>query len=358
MNVDPQYYGPEDVTLDDEAYHGSTYAEVRRAIFANAYYRTWGTPGDPPLPVYATSLRRALSGVLPFGGKWRFGAAARRTVASHADLRWGPDWRGFRRIVHPNGVCLTGTWEIDDAVPGPSYSGYFRAASRALIVARYSVCCTETRRGRSRSLSMVGKLFPTTNPDHTDRLRTANFITQEDLGGSRSTDIGAVEIRNAPDVTPWRRGGGLPVFLVTGLALAKADAETTVRQLYEIAELGKPQDEPTRAPAYMRLMTEVLPSAGEPDLDVREEVLARIYDRGNPRPQRALVFHIDVADDADVRGRLVKRVRVREWHRIGRIVFREAVVSYNGDFVLHFHHPEWRRDRNDPGTVARRKRRR
>ena len=68
MNVDPQYYGPEDVTLDDEAYQGSTYAEVRRAIFANAYYRTWGTPGDPPLPVYATSLRRALSGVLPFGG--------------------------------------------------------------------------------------------------------------------------------------------------------------------------------------------------------------------------------------------------------------------------------------------------
>ena len=198
MNVDPQYDGPEDVTHDDEAYQGSTYAEVRQAIFANAYYRTWGTPGDPPLPVYATSLRRALSGVLTFGGKWRFGAAARRTVASHADLRRGPDGLGFRRIVHPNGVCLTGVWEIDDTVPGPSYSGYFRPASRALIVARYSVCCTETRRGRSRSLSMVGKLFPTTDPDHTDRLRTANFITQEDLGGSRSTDIGEVETPQRP----------------------------------------------------------------------------------------------------------------------------------------------------------------
>jgi hypothetical protein len=353
MNFDQRYYGPEDVTLADEAYRGSTYAEVRQAIFATAYYRTWGTPGDPPLPVYATTLRRALSGVLPFGPKWRFGAAARRSVASHADLRWGPDGRGFRRIVHPNGVCLTGVWEIDDTPPGPRYSGHFRPTSRALIVARYSVCCTETRRGRPRSLSMVGKLFPTVDPDHSERLRTANFITQEDLGGSRSTDIGAVEIRNAPDVTPWRRGGGLPVFLVTVLALAKADAEPSVRQLYEIAELGKPPNEPTRSPAYMRLVTEALPSADDPDLDVRDEVLARIYDRGNPRPQRELVFNIDVSDEADVRGRVVKRVRVGQWHRIGRIVFKEAVASYNGDFVVHFHHPEWRRDPNNPATVAR-----
>jgi hypothetical protein len=49
------------------------------------------------------------------------------------------------------------------------------------------------------------------------------------------------------------------------------------------------------------------------------------------------------------------RVRVRNWKRIGRLVFEEAVVSYNGDFVLHYPHPPWRNDRNDPRSVARRR---
>jgi hypothetical protein len=37
-------------------------------------------------------------------------------------------------------------------------------------------------------------------------------------------------------------------------------------------------------------------------------------------------------------------------------VFDEVVASYNGDFVIHFHHPPWRNDRNDPSTLARRPR--
>jgi hypothetical protein len=30
---------------------------------------------------------------------------------------------------------------------------------------------------------LVGKLFPTVNPDHVEPLRTANFFTQQDIGG-------------------------------------------------------------------------------------------------------------------------------------------------------------------------------
>jgi len=26
---------------------------------------------------------------------------------------------------------------------------------------------------------------------------------------------------------------------------------------------------------------------------------------------------------------------------------------YNGDFVIHFNHPTWRQDRNDPATATR-----
>ena len=38
--------------------------------------------------------------------------AAQRAIDSSADLRWGIDGRGFRRLLHPNGICLTGMWKI------------------------------------------------------------------------------------------------------------------------------------------------------------------------------------------------------------------------------------------------------
>jgi hypothetical protein len=356
MTVDSGFSGAQGVTRDDRAYTGSTFAEVRDAIFANAYYAIWRGAGEPPLPVYRVTLRRALMGVLPFGREWGFQEAARRTVEAGADLRWGPDRRGFRRIVHPNGVCLTGLWEIDASQADTGYTGYFAAGSRALIVARYSVCCTETRRGRYRSLSMVGKLYPTTDPNHQGRVRTANFITQEDFGGSKTSHISDAIILNAPDTTPWRRGAGVFTFLVTGFVLIRADKEPTIRQLHEIAELGKPPAERTRAPEFMRLIADPPPRAVDnPDLDFRDEILGRIYDEANGVPQRTLTFHIEVSDEGRTRGRLVQRRTITNWRRIGRIVFREAVASYNGDFVVHFHHPVWRNDRNDPATVARRR---
>src|SRR5881409_1896747 len=115
MNFDRSDDGPEEFTERDRLYAGSRFSEVREAIFANPYYRTWGGPGESPLPVYQVTLGRALRGVLSLGKGWRYLQAARRTLESQADLRWGTDGRGFRRIVHPNGVCLTGTWQIDDA---------------------------------------------------------------------------------------------------------------------------------------------------------------------------------------------------------------------------------------------------
>jgi hypothetical protein len=35
------------------------------------------------------------------------------------------------------------------------------------------------------------------------------------------------------------------------------------------------------------------------------------------------------------------------------MTFDDAVASYNGDFVLHFAHPTWREDVNDPATATR-----
>ena len=43
----------------------------------------------------------------------------------------------------------------------------------------------------------------------------------------------------------------------------------------------------------------------------------------------------------------------KNWRRIGTLTFDNGVASYNGDFVIHFHHPGWRSDRNNPATVNR-----
>ncbi len=353
MIFDRNYDGPEGVTPSDRLAAGSRFSEVRAALFANAYYLTWGGPRESPLPTYEVSLGRALRGILSSLKRWRFLQAAQRTLESQADLRWGTDGRGFRRIVHPNGVCLTGTWEIDESPDGPTYTGYFKPGSKALIVGRYSTG-SHTESGHYRSLALVGKLYPTTDPDHARPFRTANFVTQEDLGGALSQTINDAELRNAPDTTPWRRGRALPILMVTALALRLANKQIAIRQVYPIAELGKPDDEPTRAPEFMRL---VVPPEQERvsghRIDFRDEILAQIYDKGDRQPKRTLTFNIEVSDEGYTKGIIRQRRIIKNWKRIGRIVFAEAVASYNGDFVLHFHHPPWREDRNDPSTVAR-----
>jgi hypothetical protein len=278
--------------------------------------------------------------------------AAERTVDSRADLRWGPGRSGFRRLLHPNGICLTGRWQITE----PSgYSGYFAAGKTALVVARYSTCCSETRRGYTRSLSMVGKVFPTADPNDTRLARPAHFITQQDIGGDRTDYINDVELRNAPDTTVHRRGTGLPIILLTGLALARADRMPSIRQLYEIAELGTGGGEPTRAPEYLRfVVAPEQPRIGGDRLDFRDEIMAQIYDRGDPTPKRTLTFLIDVTDEGRTSGPPVRERRTfSHWKRIGRIVFDRAVASHNGDAVVHFSHPTWRDDRNDPATATR-----
>lgn len=345
------WFGTEGMTPDDRGYAGARFAEVQQAIFGQPYQRVWGAIGEPALPRYSITLKSLLSGLFKCG-RYQFRNATQRAVDSNADLRWGAGQEGYRRLLHPNGIALTGLWEIDAETP---YTGYFAEGRRALIVTRYSTCCSETRRGYTRSLSMVGKLFPTTDPNHSEPLRTANFIAQQDIGGDRTDFINDAEIRNAGDVTALRRGSGIWGFLVTGIVFQTVDKMPAVRQLYPIAELGKPANQHTKAPQFMRLL--VAPEqpriAGE-KLDFRDEIMAHIYDRGDPAPKRKLVFNIDVTDDGENHGPQVRlRWTFRNWHKIGTITLDRAVASYNADHVLHFNHPTWRRDRNDPRSGTR-----
>jgi len=93
--------------------------------------------------------------------------------------------------------------------------------------------------------------------------------------------------------------------------------------------------------------------AGE-RLDFRDEVMAQIFERGDPVPRRTLTFNIEVTDEGETTGPPIReRRRFRNWRSIGVLTFDNAVVSYNGDSVIHFNHPTWRDDRNDPATATR-----
>src|SRR5207237_1366288 len=186
----------EHTTDEVRAYAGSRFSQVRDALYANPYQQVWGADGEPPLPRYQVTLAGVVRGILPFGRPYVFRRAAERVIDSRADLHSGAARKGFRRLLHPNRICLAGAWRITEAA---DYSGYFRQGSEALVIARYSTCCSETRRGRMRSLSMVAKLFPTTDPAHAQPLRTANFITQQNIGGEHTNYINDAELRNAPD---------------------------------------------------------------------------------------------------------------------------------------------------------------
>jgi hypothetical protein len=343
-------YGIEEIVDEDRSYQGSRFSEVRDAVFSRPYPEAWDSAGQ--MPNYEVTLPNVLRGILPFGRRYLFRQATARAVDSHADLRWGPNGLGFRRLLHPNGICLSGIWEITEDT---GYSGYFKKGSKALVVGRYSTCCSETRRGHARSLALVGKIFPTTDPYHDTPLRTANFITQQDIGGDHTKYINDAELRNAPNTSAWRRSSGLPILLITGAVFSYVDRKPTIRQLYEIAELGKVSGESTVAPAFMRLLMALdQPRIEGDELDFRDEVMMQIFDKGDRIPKRRITFNLEVTDDGQTSGPTFFQRRIfRNWRRIGTITFDAAAASYNGDFVIHFHHPTWRSDRNDPATSTR-----
>jgi hypothetical protein len=347
-------FGPQGLTSEDAAHRGSRFSEVKAALFANPYQKVWGGAGQPPLPVYRTTNRSVYAGSLPGGTPPQFRLASIRALDSPADLRWGDDRRGFRRLVRPHGVCVTGTWEVTEDTP---YSGYFRKGSRGLVIVRFSAGVTMTLRGRRRSYGAALKLFPTADEHHAELLPTANVLLSDDLGGSTASHITQVSLTNAPHVTGFNRGTEVPVLLKEGLVFALVDRMSTIRQVYPIAELGKAAGEPTRAPEFMRLQASAGQSVTDED-DVRNEVLAHIFDRGDPKPKRTLSFDLAVSDSGRKSGFVFfpggQRQSIANWRTIGRITFTDGVASYNGDFVIHFRHPTWRKDRNDPTTAVRR----
>lgn len=321
-----------------------SFDEVREAIFANPYYGERWTENFQ-FPVYDVTLRSLLAGLLSRGNP--FGKASKRTIESQADLRWGPDLRGQRKLLHPNGVCLVGKWKIFDEIESSehsNYTGLFAPGSTGRVIGRYSTCCRETRRGRMRSIGLVGKVY--CDAEQEEQLPPASFVTQQDLGGVRTSCINDVVMQNAPNTTFWRRGGAIPVLLWTGLTFMLTDQEITHRQLYQIGELTKPVEIPTSVPTFMRLIVSPDQARNQDQVDFRNEVLWHIYH--DDSETRQIKFEIQVSNDGWTLGpSFLQRRLISNWQTIGSLVFDAAVASYNGDFVIHFHHPKWRNKRTN-----------
>ena len=351
---EPFPLGNQELTEEEQRAAPDSYDEVKRAVFSEPYYGdAWGAPERRALPNYRQTLGSLLRGLFPLG-KRLFLQAAERTVRSRADLRWGADRKGFRRLLHPMGICLTGSWRITAAPEGAAYTGYFAKGAEGRIIGRYSTGGSEARGGHYRSLALVGKIYPKAGPGPQPPDAPAHFFTQEDLGANFTNSIREAMLTNSPPVSPWNRGKEVFFLLVNGLTLLLADDKNSERQLYEIAELGK-REGPTSCPRFMRLsVSEDTPKNPEDGADFREEILGILYDRGSSKPTgRKLIFNIEVSDEGKKWGRGIEWLTGQHWTRIGQIVFDEAAASYNGDFVIHFHHPVWRTDRNVPASIAR-----
>ena len=181
-NVD---IGSEQFTDEDRRYAGSRFREVVDALFANPYQAGVGSRG-----------RTTAAGSEPDDQE-----RLRRAALSVADR---PDFEGAsdadarlrrRPSLGTGSERLRAAASSERRLPRRALADHRRHAVLGVLRARQDGArrgpLLEWRReaslrGHVRSLALVGKLFPTTDPDHPTPLRTANFITQEDIGGARS----------------------------------------------------------------------------------------------------------------------------------------------------------------------------
>jgi hypothetical protein len=239
---------------------------------------------------------------------------AKRTIDNRADIL-----EPFDKLAHPNGICLKGIWEIDrDNI----YSGYFQKGSRGLLIARASTAMSNTKQGATRAFGFAGKLYPTTNPNLTQKTK-ANFFLIDDLGGTDAKHYADVALINEPNIsTTLEVAKNLFYALKVSKAFGDADKNPTIRQLYEISQLSESKDSKIITPKWMKI--EVSGDKRYNEIDFRDELKVAT--------KNSLIFNISVSSEKD------------RWQEIGTITIDNSVVSNPCDHQLHFPHPKWRDD--------------
>ena len=214
----------------------------------------------------------------------------------------------FDKLIHANGICHTGVWNITEPSP---YTGYFRQGAEGLVLARLSVAGLFLKSGFRRAFGIGGKLFPTMDPDEV--VWPANFVTVSHLSGTRARHILDIESTNRPTV-----GLGPAPFVVNRIIFRLMDRRPGFRQLHPISSLGVLPGDPVRTPDLMLLKAvDSLPRVEEKDF--REELRVKRY------PDGKLIYGIYVRNFGE-----------SIWNRLGTLTFDDDVTSESGDKRLHF----------------------
>ena len=234
---------------------------------------------------------------------------AKRTLNSKEDIL-----PYFNKLVHPNGICLKGTWSITKE---NNYSGYFKKGSTALIIARASSALSNTKKAQIRTFGFAGKLFATTNPNEVVN-QTANFFLIDDLGGTKELYYTNTQLTNAPKVSfNFEVLKNIFYALKIKNAFEKADKNPNIRQIYEISELD--ENKKINTPKFMKIKASKIFNKEENDF--RDELKIR---------NKNLIFDIYVSNDK------------KSWQKIGVINFDQSITSISCDHRLHFSHPKYK----------------
>lgn len=258
-------------------------------------------------------------------GKSKLAQSASRTINDRNDIL-----PRFEKLVHASGVCLLGTWEITSKT---QYTGYFKTGAKGIIIARASSALSNTEAGEKRSLGLAGKIYPTTDFYHNDKLPTANFFTIDDLGGTKINQFSKTALTNEPEVSI----GLSSVFLIRMAAFVakvfnKADENPNIRQLWQISSLSELNEAEVKTPMWMRLRADES-SKKLWALDFRDEFTKNIEENG------VMIFNIEVAGDLEKAWN-----QPQNFKQIGQIKFTKDMASENCDHRLHFNHPKFRTD--------------
>ncbi|MCK5883968.1 MAG: hypothetical protein KAG61_09780 [Bacteriovoracaceae bacterium] len=293
------------------AYEGSQISETWSTILENVYRE---------LPHTKVNMKR-----LKKWGRNKLEQSANRTLSDKNDIL--PQ---FEKLVHPNGVCLIGEWKVDH---DSKYSGYFKNGSKGLIISRASVALSDTERGDRRSFGLAGKIYPTVDYNHEQKLVTANFFTLDDLGGTKVERFSDTILTNEPDLSL-----SLSVIFLARMAsfvskvFTKADSRPGLRQLWQISSLGERDNSKVLTPMWMRLKS-VHQKYISNEKDFRSEIAQTIQKNGEA------VYSIEVA------GEMSKGPDQRKsFKQIGTIRYTQAIASEGCDHRLHFNHPKLRND--------------
>jgi hypothetical protein len=297
--VDAKFTRPSRAAVREEACCQSCFDEVWKQVNADPY---------TALPNQVVTLASFFKGF-----HYRLLEAGRRTTRKMDDLL-----PRFDKLIRPNGLCLSGTWKIDQET---RYTGLLASGANGKVIARASVAFRETRAGHIRAFGLAGKVFPSLDGSHI--APSANFFVIDDNGGTETRHFQDAIMSNKPKLSLNRSSlASLPLLIAITVAQRIADSHSETRQLYPLAQAGIANPNVCRAPRFLQLRG--LPGPRVEADDFRDAV--RLAMRRAP-----VKFELAVRDD--------ERTPFRA---IGSMELDECVASESCDHRLHFAHPPWR----------------